>query len=229
MARSRRPLDTPSLFDLPLGPEPAAPAAGEEGAPDEAEDREPDAAGRPFPAAPSPPVEAEGQTAAEGLDVPGLPLFTGGEAAAPAAPAEEADPPRPRPPALVDRFRAGLADLALHAAVGLALLVGAELMGAQPGLAELPALALFLFVFSFFYMVIPLAFWGQTPGMGWTSLVIRAEGDQSPTLGQTVRRWLGVLLTVALLGLPTLLAAGGRRSLADLLSGTETLRVPPAP
>lgn len=228
MARSRRPLDTPSLFDLPLEPEPAAPATGEEGAPAEAEERAP-ATGRPFPAAPSPPDEAGGRPGTEGREASELPLFTGEAEVAPEVAAEETAPPRPRPPTLADRFRAGLADLALHAAVGLALLVGAELMGARPGLAELPALALFLFVFSFFYMVIPLAFWGQTPGMGWTSLVVRAEGDQSPTLGQTVRRWLGALLTVALLGLPTLLAAGGRRSLADRLSGTETLRVPPAP
>lgn len=226
MARTRRPPDTPSLFDLPLAPEP--------GPPEEVE---------PLPEAPRavggrtagrspeevlPP--AGGRELAEEVESgesPGLPLFadgTTGPVAAGRSGLPEAEPAAAAP-SLADRLRAGLADLALHAAVGLALLVGAELLGARPGLAELPALGLFLVVFSFFYTVVPLAFWGKTPGMGWSGLVVRAEGDQPITLGQTSCRWLGALLTVALLGLPALLALGGR-SLGDRLSGTDTRRAP---
>jgi hypothetical protein len=38
---------------------------------------------------------------------------------------------------------------------------------------------------------------------------------------QTARRWIGGILTLLLLGLPLLLAFGGR-SLSDLLSGSES-------
>jgi hypothetical protein len=51
--------------------------------------------------------------------------------------------------------------------------------------------------------------------------VARAPGGVSLTFAQTARRWLGGLVTLALLGLPTLLAALGGRSLADLVSNSE--------
>ncbi|HUP42559.1 MAG TPA: RDD family protein, partial [Thermoanaerobaculia bacterium] len=92
----------------------------------------------------------------------------------------------------------------------------------EAGLGDWPALVLFLLVFSFLYTVLPLAFWGQTPGMAWAGLVARARGYESLTFSQTGRRWLGGLLTAALLGLPALLAAGGGRSMADRLSDSDT-------
>jgi uncharacterized RDD family membrane protein YckC len=130
-------------------------------------------------------------------------------------------PTRQRAP-LSARLLAGLADLAVHLALAVALLFGSRLLGVEAGLGDWPALVLFLLVFSFLYTVLPLAFWGQTPGMAWAGLVARAAGGESLTFGQTARRWLAGLLTVALLGLPALLAAGGGRSLADRLSGSET-------
>lgn len=129
-------------------------------------------------------------------------------------------PARHRAP-LSARFLAGLADLAVHLALAVALLFGARLLGVEAGFGDWPALALFLLVFSFFYSVLPLAFWGQTPGMAWAGLVARSAGGESLTFGQTGRRWLAALLTATLLGLPVLLALGGR-SLADRWSGSET-------
>lgn len=208
MARSPRSPEIPGLFDLPLD------------APDAAEPPRPSDRGPAVP--PDEPVE-------EPAEEPSL--FATGDrdaAAPPAIEVEPAPPSAPEPASLGDRFRAGVADLALHAAVGLALLVGAELMGARPGLAELPAVGLFLAVFSFLYSVVPLAFWGRTPGMAWSGLVARAAGGHGLTLGQTARRWLGGVVTVLLLGLPVLLALGGR-SLADRLSGTRTWRESAAP
>jgi hypothetical protein len=101
------------------------------------------------------------------------------------------------------------------------LLVGARLLGVAAGYDDWPALTVFLLAFSFLYSVLPLAFWGRTPGMAWAGLVARAPGGVSLTFAQTARRWLGGLVTLALLGLPTLLAALGGRSLADLVSNSE--------
>lgn len=193
MGRRRSRHEEPGLFDLPLdGPEPAGGFDG---------DRE------------------EVSTGAAGLDEPapepdpGPPEDPGPSPAAP-GPAREA-------PALSARYLAGLADLAVHVALGVVLLYGARWLGADAGLADWPALVPVLAVFSFLYSVLTLAFWGQTPGMAWAGLVARASGDRSLTFGQTTRRWLGGLLTAALLGLPTLPAAGGGRSLADRLSDSD--------
>lgn len=144
------------------------------------------------------------------------------EPRAPAAVLPGARSAAPREPApLSARFLAGLADLAVHLALAVSLLFGSRLLGVEAGFGDWPALALFLLVFSFLYTVLPLAFWGQTPGMAWAGLVARAAGGESLTFGQTARRWLASLLTAALLGLPVLLALGGR-SLADRWSGSET-------
>ena len=75
--------------------------------------------------------------------------------------------------------------------------------------------------FSFLYSVVTLAFWGQTPGMVAAGLMARSHGDQPLSFGQTGLRWLAGLLTVALGGLPLLVALTGR-SFADRLSGSAT-------
>jgi uncharacterized RDD family membrane protein YckC len=120
------------------------------------------------------------------------------------------------------RLAAGAADLLVHAAVGVGVLVGCRWMGVHPVLSDWPALALFLLSFSFLYTVVPLAFWGHTPGMAWAGLDARSRDGEPLAFDQTARRWLGTVLTLLLVGLPLLLAFGGR-SLSDLLSGSETL------
>ncbi|HXT50065.1 MAG TPA: RDD family protein [Thermoanaerobaculia bacterium] len=120
------------------------------------------------------------------------------------------------------RLFAGLVDLGVHVAVAAAALGGARAMEVEPALPQLPAFALLVLVFSLFYTVVPLAFWGKTPGMAAVGLVCQAGDDLPLTFAEALRRWLGELVTVLLIGLPGLAALGAaRRSLADRWSGSE--------
>lgn len=119
------------------------------------------------------------------------------------------------------RIAAGAADLLVHAAVLVVLLVGVHMMGVRPARTDWPALGVFLLAFSFLYMVVPLAFWGHTLGMAWVGLSARNQDGEPLTFDQTARRWLGGLLTLGFAGLPILLTGKGR-SLTDRLSGSAT-------
>ena len=141
------------------------------------------------------------------------------------APREEARPtPRGEFAGPVRRIAAGIADLVVHAAAGMLALLGCRWLEVQPQRDEWPAIAAFLLAFSFLYSVLPLAFWGQTPGMAWAAITSRNRDGEPLTFDQTVRRWLGGLLTLALAGLPVLLAFGGR-TLTDWVSGSATYPV----
>jgi uncharacterized RDD family membrane protein YckC len=119
------------------------------------------------------------------------------------------------------RIAAGLADVVVHAAVAMVALFGCRGLGVRPGLPEAPAAGVFLLAFSFLYIVLPLAFWGHTPGMAWAGITSRNRDGEPLTFDQTARRWLGAVLTLALAGLPILLAFGGR-TLSDWISGSAT-------
>jgi uncharacterized RDD family membrane protein YckC len=120
------------------------------------------------------------------------------------------------------RVFAGLVDLGVHVAVAALALLGTRLLGVPPGLPELPAFAVLLVVFSLFYTVVPLAFWGKTPGMSAVGLACQAGDDLPLTFAEALRRWLGELVTVLALGVPGLLALGaGGRSLADRWSQSD--------
>lgn len=121
------------------------------------------------------------------------------------------------------RLAAGAADLLMHGAVIILLLIGTRSLGVRPTLQDAPAFAVFLLVFSFLYTVVPLAFWGHTLGMAWAGLTSHNRDGEPLTFDQTARRWFGGVLTVATAGLP-LLAAFRGRSLSDLLSGSTTER-----
>lgn len=192
--------DEPLLFDLPLEPQrgrtapPAAPASERKRAP------------RAAPREESP----ERELRFEEPDELPAPAATGAKA-------------RPAGRAGVgSRISAAGADLLVHASVAVGVLVGCRFMGVHPVLSDWPAVALFLLSFSFLYTVVPLAFWGHTPGMAWAGLDARSRDGEPLAFDQTARRWIGGILTLLLLGLPLLLAFGGR-SLSDLLSGSETL------
>jgi len=122
------------------------------------------------------------------------------------------------------RIAAGLADLVVHAAVGVMALFGCRGLGVRPDLSTAPAFAIFLLAFSFLYVVLPLAFWGHTPGMAWAGITSRNRDGEPLSFDQTARRWLGAVLTLALVGLPLLLAIGGR-TLTDWVSGSATYPV----
>lgn len=120
------------------------------------------------------------------------------------------------------RLFAGLVDLGIHVAVSALALLGTRLLGVPPSLFVLPPLAVLLLVFSLFYTVVPLAFWGKTPGMTAAGIVCQAGDDLPLTFAEALRRWLGELVTVLSLGLPGLLALGaGGRSLADRWSQSD--------
>jgi uncharacterized RDD family membrane protein YckC len=123
------------------------------------------------------------------------------------------------------RLLGGLADLLFHAAFLVLGLIGARQLGIRPSAGDWPGFALFVLAFSFLYGVVSLAFWGHTLGMVWTGITSRSRDGEPLSFDQAVRRWLGGILTAALLGLPLLLSWRGR-ALSDLLSGSETVSAP---
>ena len=204
MRRPDQDTDEPLLFDLPLD----TPERQRSPAPPSAERKRP---APPAPAAPSRPAVERSPTPRE--EEPLLLDDTDEEDLDPVA--------APRRLGLGTRFSAGAADLLVHGAILIVLLIGIRLMGVRPALDDWPAFAVFLAAFSFLYLVVPLAFWGHTLGMAWAGLASRNADGEPLTFDQTARRWLGAVLTALLLGLPLLLT-GPRRSLADRLSGSAT-------
>ncbi len=132
--------------------------------------------------------------------------------------------PAAAPAALTHRLAASLLDGGVLLVVTAGAILGAFLLGVRWQADDLPALGMFVLVFSFVYSVMPLAFWGRTPGMALARVLSRGADGGPLTFGQTALRWLAGLLTVALAGLPLLLSlpALGGRSLADRLSGSHT-------
>jgi uncharacterized RDD family membrane protein YckC len=193
--QEQEPTEEPMLFDLPLEPERARPAERKR------------VASRPAaPAMPEPDLGAILDETDAGIRALGRAL-------------KEAEPGRA---GIGSRLAAGAADLLVHGAVIVGVLLGCQYMGVRPALSDWPAFGLFLLSFSFLYTVVPLAFWGHTPGMAWRGLDARSRDGEPLAFDQTARRWLGAIVTSLLLGLPLVLAFGGR-SLSDLLSGSETL------
>jgi uncharacterized RDD family membrane protein YckC len=211
MSRRGQSPDEPELFDLPLEPQ-----SGSE------------APKRPSRA----PEERPSKLGGEGDPGDTLPLFD-------EAPPEELDgelddeqlEPQPAhlaargaPPGAGTRarLRAALADLGAACAVLATAVIGSRLMGVSLGLEQWMPLAVLLLAFSFLYFVVPLVFWGRTPGMTLAGLVSRSREGLPLTYGQAVLRWVAALITALLLGLPLLLLLRGP-SLADRLSGSVTL------
>ena len=229
MARSGRG-DGPGLFDLPLtGP------AQPEPEPPEAERPETEPAKAEHPRAEPPEPRERGRGA--------LPLFddepddserAGDERAPRAASPRPAQQPEAARADAADwrratagrRLVAGVTDLLLIAATGLLLVLGSLLLGVRTGAGQTAPVVLFLLLFSLVYTVVPLAFWGHTPGMLRARLVARSHESEPLTFGQTGLRWAGMVLTTLLLGLPLLLTLHGGRSLTDRLSRSETYQAP---
>lgn len=142
------------------------------------------------------------------------------------APAREKPPTTASGPAPIGRRLAAscLDAVALLAVLGL--LIG---ISALMGVAVEPVdLLLFLptwLAFGFFYQVLPLLFWGRTPGMSLAGIESRDRDGAPLSLEQAAQRWLGGLVTWLLLGLPGTLALTGR-SLVDRLSHSRTVPSP---
>ena len=210
MSSPPRPKDDPGLFDdLPLHPDPQV-------------DK------------PPPSVEAPRQTPPRAKTpvepAESLPLFADpptSETSLPSVPVEDFDAttkPAWRPVVPVPaQLAAGLVDLGIVLAVGLVVWFGLYLLGVNVDLVSLGVLALFLLPFSFLYEVFPLAFWGRTPGMARVGIVARSRDGKSLSFSQAAMRWIASVLTVCLVGLPWILTLTTGHSLADRLSGSQTL------
>ena len=127
--------------------------------------------------------------------------------------------------ALAPRLLSGGADLLIHAGVLAGVSLGLSEMAVQPQLDHWPALAALLLAFSFLYTVVSLAFWGQTAGMAWFRLLSQDRLQRPLSFRQAALRWLGALVTLALVGLPILSAMRGI-SLSDWLSRSLTFKYP---
>lgn len=200
-----------SLADLPLHPTDDLPLAYEPIAEPEEEDEDLSGPGPVSPPAKSlsdltlfPTEDTEDGGTAEEAAVATIPTGT--------------------PAPLGDRLLGGLADLAVQLAILGLVAVTVYLMGVRITLSDGPAFGVLALVFSFLYWFIPLAFWGQTPGMAWVGHAALSLRDEPLSFSQTTLRWIGALITFALAGLPMLLALGGR-SLTDRLSESKTLQI----
>ena len=125
---------------------------------------------------------------------------------------------------IVRRIAAGLVDLL---SVGLAVwvvLLGASRLGIEWDLRLWPGALMFALSFSFFYVTLPLLFWGQTAGMAVAGL--RAwDRDERQHLHflQAVVYWGCGVVSVGSLFVPLLIALSGR-SLAERVSGSIVLQ-----
>lgn len=227
--------DEPTLFDPPLRPEPdlVDPPLHAEPTVEQSPAEKP-ALAPPEPAPPQPhslplfPELEEGGDDPELDPPPAEPTPPPGDL--PLATAETEGPPghAAEPPVAASlrlRLLAGLADLTVHGAVLLLVLVGMSWAGISWRLEQWPGLVIFLVTFSFLYTVVPLAFWGQTPGMSAAGIEASTVEGDNLSFPQTAARWAAGLLTVLLFGLPLLLALGGA-SLGDRMSASLTRRVP---
>lgn len=129
---------------------------------------------------------------------------------------------------LGERALAGLADLGINVLMLAFAALASHFVGVDVSLDLWPPFVGLSLVLSFLYWIIPLAFWGQTPGMAWLGNIARSFDDEPLSFGQALLRWLGAWITAGLLGLPQLLALGGR-SLTDRLSDSKTLVLPDGP
>lgn len=109
---------------------------------------------------------------------------------------------------------------ALLLTLGLLLAISL-VMGVAVKWGDLPLYLPTWLAFGFFYQVMPLLFWGRTPGMQVAGIESRDADGQPLSLQQAALRWLAALVTWLLLGLPGLLALTGR-SLTDRMSGSRT-------
>lgn len=121
------------------------------------------------------------------------------------------------------RLRAGLADLTIHVLMLAVAAIAALRLGVDLDASHWPPFAGLALIFSFLYWMVPVAFWGQTPGMAWVGHAARSLDDEPLTFRQTFLRWLGALLTAALAGLPQLLSLKGGASLSDRMSASKTV------
>ncbi|MCG3192757.1 MAG: hypothetical protein DIJKHBIC_02004 [Thermoanaerobaculia bacterium] len=130
------------------------------------------------------------------------------------------------------RIVGGLADILILVLLGtVQLAAGAVLLELRFPPGAFMGVAGFLVLASLILLVLVPFVWGTTPGLALVDLRIQAPDGGSPTLGAAFLRFTGFLLTLALGGVPMLVAAFDKegRTLADLLSRTSVAPLHPEP
>ncbi len=131
---------------------------------------------------------------------------------------------------LLKRILAFLTDLSLLLALALALTPllpqrGALADSLAAGWPAFASLGAFLLLLSWYYAVGSWIIWGRTVGGTIFDTRIVALDGSSPSVAAATRRWLWSGISLALLGLPFLIGLfGERRTLAERVSGTKTVR-----
>lgn len=114
----------------------------------------------------------------------------------------------------VRRLFALLTDLSLFAALTLALL---PLLPPAPAWMPIAALAGFVVVMSFYYFVGSWMLWGKTIGGAIFDVKVVPEADEAMSLRAAAVRWIALVLSLALAGLPLPFRA------PDRVSGTRCI------
>ncbi|HEY0591950.1 MAG TPA: RDD family protein [Thermoanaerobaculia bacterium] len=140
-----------------------------------------------------------------------------------------ARPPESGAP-LLKRILAFLTDISLLLALALALSPllpqrGTAADSLSAGWPAYASLAAFLLLLSWYYVVGSWIIWGRTVGGTIFDTRVVAVDGAPPSVAAATRRWLWTGISLALLGLPFLIGAfGSKRTLAERLSGTRTVR-----
>lgn len=111
------------------------------------------------------------------------------------------------------RLLALLTDLSLFAALSLALL---PLLPPDPSWMPIAALAGFVVVMSFYYFVGSWMLWGKTIGGAIFDIKVVPAADQAMSLRAAAVRWVALVLSLALGGLPLLFR------MPDRVAGTRS-------
>lgn len=124
------------------------------------------------------------------------------------------------------RIVGGLADILILVLLGtVQLAAGAVLLELRFPPTAFLGVSGFLGLASLILLVLVPFVWGTTPGLALVDLRIQATDGGSPTLGAAFLRFAGFLLTLALGGVPMLVAAFDKngRTFADLVSRTSVV------
>jgi uncharacterized RDD family membrane protein YckC len=131
---------------------------------------------------------------------------------------------------LLKRILAFLTDISLLLALALALTPllpqrGTAADSLSAGWPAYASLAAFLLLLSWYYVVGSWIIWGRTVGGTIFDTRIVALDGAPLSVAAATRRWLWTGISLALLGLPFLIGLfGTRRTLAERMSGTRTVR-----
>lgn len=195
--KRRRRKEPPTLFDLPLHPEPS---------------------GEP---------EVPEQEVAPKAEIQDLPMESTSAPALVVEVVErdrgETHLPEPSRQGIKSRrFVAGLIDLLLPALVIVPLIGWTKWAGGTISVENAIALGGFCLLLLYIYHTVTIAFWGRTPGMKQQGLRVQSKDGRHPSLAQVTRRWWGGLLALLPLGLGCLWLLSGA-SWPDRLSGTHVI------